>query len=127
MPGRPYVSVQELLEDLGGDEELLWNILCDFYEEYGHLREVLRGGLEEKTQEGLSLASRVAHSMKSGLGTLGWEEGVLMADGIHRLCDAGEREEARKVFEAFDPPLTEMLEQVRREAADLAKILGKNS
>ena len=127
MPGRPYISMQELLEDLGGDEELLWNILCDFYEEYGRLQEILREALEGKAQEELSLASRVAHSMKSGLGTLGWEEGVLMADGIHRLCEAGKRDEARRLFEAFDPTLSEMLEQVRRETADLAEILGKNS
>jgi len=124
MPRKPYISVQELLEDLDGDAELLRNILCDFYEEYRNFRKILRHALEKGE---LSLASRIAHSMKSGLGTLGWAEGVTMADAIHRLCEEGNRDEARRVLESFDPSLLEMLEEVHREMATLVEILGENS
>ncbi|HOO62309.1 MAG TPA: Hpt domain-containing protein [Synergistaceae bacterium] len=124
MPGKPEISVRELLEDLEGDEELLTTILQDFCEEYEGLHEVLREALKEGNPP---LASRTAHSMKSGLGTLGWAEGVEMADNIHRLCHGENLQEASEAMKTFDPLLSEFLKQVREKRLALEKLTGGKS
>jgi len=118
---KPEISLTALLEDLDGDRELLETILEDFSREYGALRGVLRDALDNRD---LSLASRTAHSMKSGLGMLGWHEGVPLADSIHRLCDAEDLDAARDVWERFDPLLGEMLSQVESTLLDLQSFSG---
>jgi HPt (histidine-containing phosphotransfer) domain-containing protein len=124
MSQKPEISFQALLEDLDGDEELLETILEDFSREYGALQETLRKALDDRD---FPLASRTAHSMKSGLGMLGWHEGVVMADGIHRLCHGGDVQGARKAMEGFDPGLSEVLCQIRRKLPDRHASSGESS
>ncbi len=118
---KPEISLEALLEDLDGDRDLLETILEDFFREYGTLRSILREALADRDR---TLASRTAHSMKSGLGMMGWHEGVPLADSIHRLCDAEDLDAARDVWERFDPLLGEMLSQVESAVHDLQSFSG---
>lgn len=108
------INSQELWERLGGDHELLSEILECFHQEYPAQIQTLRQALHAKDAHRVE---RVAHSLKGALANLSAPEAHKLAAEVERLARTGELEQADSVRE----PLEEEINRVFQALHNLSK------
>ncbi len=111
-----HLDTGVLLERLGGDEGLFFEVIDIFLEEAPKSMEGLRAALEAGDSGGVE---RIAHSMKGELGYLGVEEVSQQARELEESGRNGDLERARRIFASFLPnvsSITEMLRKTRHGA-----------
>ncbi len=101
---------EELLGLVGGDREMAASLIDLYLEELPGLLERMARGLADKDSEGLALA---AHALKGSSANLRAPGLALAARRLESLAKAGDFDQARAA-----------LEELRREAADLEKLLA---
>ncbi len=100
-----------LLERLGGDEGLFFEVIDIFLEEAPKSVEGLRAALAVGDSIG---TERIAHSMKGELGYLGVEEVSQQARELEESGRNGDLERARRIFASFRPNLFSIIEMLRQ-------------
>ncbi len=100
---RLSVNTDVLLERLGGDEKLLYEVIDIFLDEAPKSLEKLRSALMRGDAEA---TERLAHSIKGELGYLGIDEVSRQARELEENGRNGEIERARQVFVSFEQNVT---------------------
>lgn len=108
------INSQELWERLGGDHELLSEILECFHQEYPAQIQTLREALQVKEAHRVE---RVAHSLKGALANLSAPEGRKLAAEVERLARTGELAQADSLL----APLEEEINRVFQALHNLSK------
>ena len=100
----------KLLERLGGDEGLFYEIIDIFLEEAPKSMLRLRAALE--AGDG-GTTERIAHSMRGELGYLGVEEVSQQARELEEIGRRGDLERARCIFPSFELNISSITEALR--------------
>lgn len=108
------INSQELWERLGGDHELLSEILECFHQEYPAHIQTLQEALQLKDAPRVE---RVAHSLKGALANLSAPEGRKLAAEVERLARTGELAQADSLL----APLEEEINRVFQALHNLSK------
>jgi len=107
-----------LLDRVGGDLELLKEIVALFLADCPGLMEKIRGAVEACHAEGLEKA---AHALKGSVGNFGAEEAVQAALRLERMGRAGDLSEAREAMMLLEREVA----RVRQELTALEKETGE--
>ena len=86
------------LQQMGGDEPLLIELIAVFFEEYPGYACQLTQSL---AQQDFPALREAAHSLKGSLGYLGATEGKALALHLEQACIAKDRPEAEKLVSAL--------------------------
>src|SRR5215469_1027030 len=106
------VDLGQMLERLGGDENLLQEVLEIFLEQTPKLLKTLRDALARGEAE---TVERTAHSMKGELGYLGAKEVSQKARQLEELGRGRNLEGAAQVFASFEADIIAIAEAIRRQ------------
>jgi PAS domain S-box-containing protein len=106
-----HLDTGVLLERLGGDEGLFFEVIDIFLEEAPKSMEGLRAALEAGDSSGVE---RIAHSMKGELGYLGVEEVSQQARELEESGRNGHLERAQRIFVSFQPNVASITEVLRK-------------
>jgi CheY-like chemotaxis protein len=116
------VDFKQMLERLGSDETLLYEVIDIFVDQAPKHLEALRRAIAQGDAESVE---RTAHSMKGELGYLGIAEVTQMARELEELGRTHTLEQAAKVFVSLEPEINDMVSAMRK--AKSAKVLAASS
>ena len=114
----PVWNVAELLERVDNDQELMRELLNIFKEDFPQSLESLKTAV---TSGDLKSASRLSHTLKGMLSSLGATRAAAAASQLEALCSAGETVPLRDALSALEieaerlmPELEAYMPEVRR-------------
>jgi two-component system, sensor histidine kinase and response regulator len=106
-----HLDTGVLLDRLGGDEGLFFEVIDIFLEEAPKSMEGLRAALEAEDGGGVE---RIAHSMKGELGYLGVEEVSQQARELEESGRNGDLGRAQRIFASFQPNISSITDSLRK-------------
>ena len=104
-----------MLEQLGGDEELLHEVIGIFVDQAPRYLEILRSAL---TQGDAGMVEKTAHSMKGELGYLGISEVTQKARVLEELGRKHDLEQAARVFVSFEREISGIVSAMKRTQSE---------
>jgi signal transduction histidine kinase/CheY-like chemotaxis protein len=111
LAGVIFWDVDATLERLGGDEELLYEVLGIFLEEVPRHMASLRRAIAERDPGAIE---GLAHTLKGELSYLGIAEVSQRAREMEELGQTSQFPSAAELYEIFEPKVSEVLASVRR-------------
>jgi two-component system sensor histidine kinase/response regulator len=110
-PGRqPIVDFEQMLERLGGDKDLLHEVVEIFIDQAPKHLDTLRCALTQGDAEGVE---KTAHNMKGELGYLGISELSQQARELEELGRKPDLEQASRIFVAFEIEISKVVLAMR--------------
>ena len=118
------LDFSQILGRLGGDEQLLHEVIEIFIDLAPKHVDTLRRALGEGDEE---VVERTAHSMKGELGYLGIAEVSEQAREIEELGRKHDLEQASRVFAAFEPAISDIVGTMRTNLVEKSRVASSGA
>lgn len=106
-----------MLQQIGGDEELLIEVARVFLDDSTRLKEQLSRALQDMDSVALHAA---AHSMKSAVGNFGAKDAVAAAQALEQACKADRKAEYQGMAQTLQEAVDRLVLALREELANNA-------
>ncbi len=103
----PGIDVENALRRLGGNRELLENLLIRFCRDYADAGQEVRAALESNDREA---ARALAHTLKGVAGNLGISEVFRLSSDLQAALDSGDEPSIRSIVPALEKAIEEVIE-----------------